>query len=245
MFHSEALKLKRSWVWIICLIIPLLSVTLGALNFARNQEQLDSGWISLSSQAGLFYALIFFSVGSAVILSTIWRPDLNKSNWNGVLCCYQHPWLVFAIKALIGAALIILMHLIFLVLTLATAWLLGVKDIDLGALAADSLVVLIAAFPLAVFQSLLSFLLRSYSWPIGMCLVLCVAGFAVVSSDSVGFLIYLLPQALAAYAIAAPSAAFAIGTASTHLISQCFGAALIQVIAYFGFTIALFKLRQR
>lgn len=245
MLYSEALKLKRSWVWVICLIIPLLSVTLGALNFARNQEQLDSGWISLSSQAGLFYALIFFSVGSAVILSTIWRPDLNKSNWNAVLCSYKKPWAIFAIKALLGAALIVFMHLVFLMLTIATAWALGVKDIELFTVARDSLVVIIAAFPLAVFQSLLSFLLRSYAWPIAVCLVLCVAGFAVVSSDSVGFLIYLLPQPLAAYAIAAPSAAFAIDTATTPLITQCLIAAIIQVIVYFGLSIAVFKLRQR
>lgn len=244
MLQGELLKLKRSWVWVICFLIPLLSVIFGGLNFARNQDQLDKGWESLSAQASLFYALIFFSVGSAVILSTVWREDLKKNNWNAVLCSFNRPWLIFAIKALVGALLIVVMHLVFLLLTVAAGWVLRVHDISINKVIADSAVVLISAVPLAVFQSLISYLTRSYSWPIGIGLVLCVSGFAVVSSESVHFLIYVLPQALAAFAIAAPSAAFYVGDSASHLILDCSTAALIQTVFYFLATVGFFSVRR-
>lgn len=54
MFNVELLKLKRSSVWVIAIILPMLTVVTGGINYWLNQDMLDSGWASLFGQVLMF-----------------------------------------------------------------------------------------------------------------------------------------------------------------------------------------------
>ena len=61
----EALKLRRSSVWVVALILPVLAVVSGSINYMMNQSQLSHGWDSLTSQVFIFYGMFFCSLGIA------------------------------------------------------------------------------------------------------------------------------------------------------------------------------------
>ena len=50
MLRAELIKLKRSSLWVIAVILPLLAVTTGSLNYWGNREVLDQAWASLFGQ---------------------------------------------------------------------------------------------------------------------------------------------------------------------------------------------------
>lgn len=66
MLRAELIKLKRSSLWVIAVILPLLAVTTGSLNYWGNREVLDQAWASLFGQVFLFYGMFLFIHGGGV-----------------------------------------------------------------------------------------------------------------------------------------------------------------------------------
>lgn len=208
MFASEFVKIKRTHLWVVCLCVPLLSVALGTLNLLRNTDQLSKGWDSYSSQTGLFYALVFFSVGSAIIVSIVWSADFRTNNWNLMSSCYKSEIFIFISKGFVSYVAILFMHLLYMLITLSVAVAIRVENIDVtGFFAVSSLVLAIAA-PLAAFQGFISYATRNFSWPVAISVLLCASGFLVVSGQTLASLRFVIPQALGTYALALSSSAF-------------------------------------
>ncbi|MBP3089368.1 hypothetical protein EML15_09475 [Corynebacterium sp. sy017] len=210
MIASELVKIKRTRLWIVCLCVPLLSVVLGTLNFLGNTDQLTNGWDSYSSQTGLFYALVFFSVGSSVIVSTVWSADFRTSNWNLISSCYRSGALIFVAKGFVSYLAIVVMHLLYMLLTLGVAIALSIDGIQVGSFLAVNCLVFAIAAPFAAFQGFLSFATRNFSWPVGISVLLCASGFLVVTGETLASLRFVIPQALGTYTLALSSAAFKI-----------------------------------
>ena len=42
--RAELMKLKRSFIWVVFLILPLISTVMGCANYLQNVEILDSLW---------------------------------------------------------------------------------------------------------------------------------------------------------------------------------------------------------
>lgn len=245
MFASEFLKLKGSYVGVVCLLIPLLASGLGTLNYAHNLDQLEADWSSLTSQASLFYALFFFNLGGAVVLSSVWKDDIRENNWNSLLTCYSQKWKIFVSKVTVGLVLLIVMHIIFIILTALFALSLNIKSIDIGDFLISGLIVIFSAIPLVIIQSMFSFMTRNYALPIGICLALCVTSVAVVTNESMSGLKFVSPQALSTFAIAAPSPSFHIGGSLSSNFITCAIATIVQIAIYSGITILVFKHRLR
>ena len=73
MLRNEISKLRRTQIWVVIVVIPALSVLLGAFNYSQNVEVLTHGWGSYWSQLVLFYGLLLMSLGVAVLASSVWR----------------------------------------------------------------------------------------------------------------------------------------------------------------------------
>ncbi len=58
--RAELMKLKRSFIWVVFLILPLISTVMGCANYLQNVDILDSLWYSLWTQTTLFYSNFFF-----------------------------------------------------------------------------------------------------------------------------------------------------------------------------------------
>lgn len=58
---SEQIKLRRSFIWIAFVLIPLIPALMGTQNYLNNIELLKSEWLSLWTQETLFYSNFFFA----------------------------------------------------------------------------------------------------------------------------------------------------------------------------------------
>lgn len=197
MFRAELIKLKRSTTWLIALVLPLLAVTTGAINVANNAETLDSGWESLTSQAVLFYGLLFFSMGIAIIAATAWRAEHRGTNWNLLLTTTTRPITLVVAKIAVIAVPVAFMQIVLVAATLfAGAFILRLDGTIPWEFTLAGLLAIVAALPLIAVQSLLSMLLKSFGAPIAICLVGCVAAVPAITSAALRPLSFLVPQAI-------------------------------------------------
>ncbi|MGI5211780.1 ABC transporter permease [Plantactinospora sp. CA-290183] len=197
MFRAELVKLKRSTTWLIALVLPFLAVTTAAINVANNPDTLDSGWESFTSQAVLFYGLLFFSMGIGLIAATAWRVEHRGTNWNLLLTTTTRPIALVLAKIAVIAVPVAFMQVVLVIATLFTGtFVLNVDGAIPWKFTLAGLLAIVAALPLIAAQSLLSMLLKSFGAPIAICLVGCVAAVPAITSPTLRPLRYLVPQAL-------------------------------------------------
>ena len=191
---AEAIKLRRSSAWVVAVLLPLLAVITGTVNFIMNRESFE-GWISLSSQITLFYSMMFCSLGIALLASTVWRVEHRGTSWNAMRTTPHSPTAVALAKTLVILAPVLAMQSVLLALT----WLAGITVAGLGpaiptAFVASGLLAALGALPLVAVQSLLSMLMRSFAAPVAVAFLGCVVSFGLLASQNP--LIYLVPQGI-------------------------------------------------
>ena len=191
---AEAIKLRRSSAWVVAVLLPLLAVITGTVNFIMNRESFE-GWISLSSQITLFYSMMFCSLGIALLASTVWRVEHRGTSWNAMRTTPHSPAAVALAKTLVILVPVLAMQGVLLTL----AWLAGIAVAGLGpaiptAFVASGLLATLGALPLVAVQSLLSMLMRSFAAPVAVAFLGCVVGFGLLASQNP--LIYLVPQGI-------------------------------------------------
>lgn len=191
---AEAIKLRRSSAWVVAVLLPLLAVITGTVNFIMNRESFE-GWISLSSQITLFYSMMFCSLGIALLASTVWRVEHRGTSWNAMRTTPHSPAAVALAKTLVILVPVLAMQGVLLTL----AWLAGIAVAGLGpaiptAFVASGLLAALGALPLVAVQSLLSMLMRSFAAPVAVAFLGCVVSFGLLASQNP--LIYLVPQGI-------------------------------------------------
>ena len=192
---AEAIKLKRSSVWAVTILLPLLAVITGSLNFKMNREAFLQGWVSLTSQMTLFYAMMFCSLGVALLASTVWRVEHRGTSWNAMRTTPHTPAAVALAKTLVLFAPLLVMQVILVVL----AWISGTFFMGLGpampmSFTVSALLGVLAAAPLVAVQSLLSMLMRSFAAPVAVAFIGCAVGFGLAAAQSP--LAYVIPQGI-------------------------------------------------
>ena len=191
---AEAIKLRRSSAWVVAVLLPLLAVITGTVNFIMNRESFE-GWISLSSQITLFYSMMFCSLGIALLASTVWRVEHRGTSWNAMRTTSHSPTAVALAKTLVILVPVLAMQVVLLALT----WLAGAIVAGLGpaipiAFVASTLLATLGALPLVALQSLLSMLMRSFAAPVALAFVGCVIAFGLMLRQSI--VSYAVPQGI-------------------------------------------------
>ena len=180
--RAELLKLRRSAVWIIVVVLPLFAVVTGTVNYVLNVGELSSTWSSYWSQVTLFYGLLYLSIGVAVLASTLWRME-HRGNWPRLLAAPVSPGSILTAKLAALALLVVVMQAVLI----ATGWIAGILAAGLPpALPANVLLVLalsaLPAIAVAALQSLLSMLIRSFAAPVMLAVLGCVLGLGIILS---------------------------------------------------------------
>lgn len=180
--RAELLKLRRSAVWIIVVVLPLFAVVTGTVNYVLNVGELSSTWSSYWSQVTLFYGLLYLSIGVAVLASTLWRME-HRGNWPRLLAAPVSPGSILTAKLAALALLVVVMQAVLI----ATGWIAGILAAGLSpALPANVLLVLalsaLPAIAVAALQSLLSMLIRSFAAPVMLAVLGCVLGLGIILS---------------------------------------------------------------
>lgn len=210
MLRAEFLKLKRSTIWLIGFLLPLLAVVSGTVNLANNTDTLDSGWESFTSQVTLFYGLLFYSIGIGLLAASVWRMEHRGTNWNLLLTATRQPVrLVLAKIAVIMAPVAFMQLLLVGGTVISGAFVLGLDGAVPWRFVLVGAIAVAAALPLIALQSLLSMLLKSFAAPVAVCLLGCVAGVASVTSEALRPLSFVWPQGINTRALNLGSTALA------------------------------------
>ena len=83
--RAEFLKLRRSYVWLAMLILPVLSAGLATANYLNNLGMLTDQWYSRWTQHALFYCALFAPALTGVYCAYVCRLEHLNRNWNAVM----------------------------------------------------------------------------------------------------------------------------------------------------------------
>ncbi len=194
MLRNEISKLRRTQIWVVIVVIPALSVLLGAFNYSQNVEVLTHGWGSYWSQLVLFYGLLLMSLGVAVLASSVWRAEHRNHGWNQLLTSQRRPGRVLLAKIAVLGLLAAAMQVVLVCLGLLVGAALRVPGSPPVVMLVATVLSVVPALAVAAWQSLLSMLVRNFAAPIGVALLGGVVSFGLVASQSP--LAYLFPPAL-------------------------------------------------
>lgn len=234
MIRAELLKLKRSLVWVVVPILPILAVVSGGVNYVMNREVLVGGWDSLVSQVTLFYGMIFYSVGVAMVASASWRPEHRSSTWSFALASGSSRLRLFLAKSLVMMLPVTAIQLCLIAFTQVFGTVVGMRGVLPTWFVYSMLLVVIVSVPLVLFQSLVSMLLKSFAAPIAICLFICVGSFGATAAG--GLLATLagrcVPQGMVTQAMLLGSSALTNAGALTPAAAAPFvaAAALVSVL---------------
>lgn len=229
-------------------LLPVLAVVTGSINYVNNPGTLGRNWASFSSQVTLFYGLIFYSVGVSLIVSSLWRIEHRGNNWNSLLSNTERLGSLLLTKMFVAFILTLGMQIVLIVISLVSGLL--IVDVPEGSpanLILVSMFAVIGAMPLIALQTLLSVFLRSFAAPVVVCILGCVVGIASVTSVTLRPLSYILPQGLITQTMSLGSTALT-GSGGLNILDAlalALCSAITFGIIYFINVLAIKKLRLR
>lgn len=240
---AELIKLKRSLSWPVVVLLPIAVTVLGAATNLARGEQPDDGWHTVWLQSVGFHGLFPLAIGIAILGSLVWRSEHRGSNWNALMSGPTSSLSIVVAKSTVVAGLAALMQLIML----AVVVVIGRGAFGLpGRLPAEylwtTLVIIVATVPLAVLQSGLSMLLRSFAAPVAVALV--GAGVSVVALMVLGDLAVVSPYGLATRATQLGTGTFSDpGTVTASNVVTILVAAAALTVALIATTTAILERR--
>ncbi len=180
---NENRKIRRSVIWLACLLLPVLSIVMGTGNYLMNQEILQSEWYSLWTQVSLFYSTFFYAPLVGLCAAYLWRLEYFGHNWN---CLMTMP--VPVRDLFLGKMFVLCKLTIFTQVWMMALYYLAGRYAHLsGAIPGEilwwALRGTLAAFAVGALQLFLSLLIRNFAIPIGIALLGGVFGLLVPNAD--------------------------------------------------------------
>lgn len=196
---ADMIKLRRSPVWIVFLLMPFIPAVLGTANYLANIEILQNGWYSLWTQHTLFTSYIFMPVTLGVYCAYLMRLEHVNNNWNKVLAMPANPALFFLSKVIIASVMLFFTAVWIAVLFIVSGRLTGISAPMPPELWQWILGGVLGGMVMISMQMLLSFAVKSFALPVGISLA---GGFSGMVCLSKGFG-HIYPYSLMAYGMEA------------------------------------------
>ena len=181
--RAELIKLKRSFIWIVFLILPILSTLMGCFNYLQNIDILTDGWYALWTQATLFYSNFFFPPLIALYCAYLWRLENFNHNRNALMTSPIHISVLYSAQFLAVAVVVLLTQLYVGVLYVISGLAVGMQGLPPAEIFYWLLRGSLGGLSIAALQLFLSSIIRSFAVPIAIALLAGVGGLAVVNTD--------------------------------------------------------------
>lgn len=242
---AETIKLHRSMVWVFAVLLPLLAVVTGTVNYRANQGVLSSGWEAFMGQVTVFYGLFFYSIGVALVCAAVWRPEHRGSSWNAMRTTPAGAVRVAVAKTLVCVVPVAVMQT---VLT-ALAWASGVLVLRLDGAPPASVLIdgalgVLAALPLIALQSLLAMVLASFGAPVALGLLGTMVGLGL--SYAGGPLVTVWPSALVTRALSLGTSALATaGTVGWGAVGEVLRGTVLSGLVFWALLVLVARRRER
>lgn len=194
--RAEFLKLKRSLSWTVVVLLPVAMVISGVVTTLVNGAQLGDGWHTMWLRSVVFYGLFPLALGIGILASLVWRVEHRGGNWNALMSGPTPSVRIVAAKATVVAVLAAAMQAVLLIAVIVVGKLaFGLPGILPPEYFALSGLIVLACTPVAVLQSGLSMLMRSFAAPIAVAFLGAGAS-AVLLLAKINASIFVIPYAL-------------------------------------------------
>ncbi|WP_043636900.1 ABC transporter permease [Nonomuraea candida] len=177
--RAEFLKLKRSLSWTVVVLLPVAMVIAGAVNTLVSGSRPEDGWHTMWLRSVVFHGLFPLAIGIGILASLVWRVEHRGGNWNALMSGPTSALRIMASKAVVVAVLAAAMQAVLLLTVVVIGVVVfAIPGLPPGRYVGVSLLIMLACVPVAVLQSGLSMLMRSFAGPIAVAFL--GAGAAVV-----------------------------------------------------------------
>lgn len=181
--RAELMKLKRSFIWVVFLLLPIISTVMGCANYLQNVEILDSLWYSLWTQTTLFYSNFFYGPLIAVYCAYLWRVENFNHNRNALMTApIQVPVLYLSQFLAIGCVTLLTQ------LWVGALYFISGRAVGMtGFPPPETFIWLlrgcVGGLAIAALQLLLSSVIRSFALPIAIALLGSIGGLLFSAKD--------------------------------------------------------------
>ncbi|MDN5307628.1 MAG: lantibiotic transport system permease protein [Eubacteriaceae bacterium] len=168
---TEWIKIKKSPIWLIFFLIPLIPAVMGTFNYLQNLEILTDGWYSLWSQHTIFMGYFFLPPMIGAYSAYLWRLEHFNHNWNRIFTMPQPPLHLYLAKLFIVSLMVFLTQCWVGLLFFISGKLIGIIQPFPAEMLVWLLMATLGGIIIASIQLCLSMVIRSFSIPIGIALM--------------------------------------------------------------------------
>ena len=201
LYQAERMKLKRSPVWLVFLIVPMVPAFLGTMNYVINKEILQSEWYSLWTQHTLFTSYFFLPILLGFYCSYLMRIEKNNHNLTKLLTLPISRKQLFLAKLLSAGKIILLSQAWIGVLFLLSGKFVGMRaKPPVWELTVWCLFGALGALVIEALQLIISLFCDSFALPVGISFAGGLTGLLAMAKGGYG---HIYPYSLMAYGMAA------------------------------------------
>ncbi|WP_318619394.1 ABC transporter permease [Priestia megaterium] len=183
----EKLKLKRSKLWILYILGPLIGVTLAYTNFYNNYKLFvqpgDNEWIEAWTQVAIFMGPFVLPIMVGVYAAFVCRSEHVSGGWKHLLALPVQRTKIFLGKFLITATMVAVTLFIVLILFLGFGLVKGVNgELPMLTLIGYCIKGFLACLPLMLLQLIISIRSKTFGIPLAISIVFTLPAIIVAST---------------------------------------------------------------
>lgn len=184
MYRSEWMKIRRSFVWLLLLVSPLVAALLGLLESDREGE---FPWLIALSMMAALHAMLFLPLLTGVYAALVCRYEHIGGGWKQLLALPVTRTQVYFVKFALIMGMVALTQLLFLGVLLLVGAALGFSEPPpWQTLLASVAGGWIATLPLAALQLAVSTAWPSFAAPLAVNVVMTLPNVLIVYSEDYG-----------------------------------------------------------
>ncbi|WP_159883592.1 ABC transporter permease [Paenibacillus puerhi] len=185
MIRSEWLKLRRTVIWMLAAVSPLLAASIGFFEGERAQD--SSAWLILLSEMSVLHAMLFLPLLTGVYAALVCRYEHIGGGWKQMLALPVTRSQVFLVKLGFVVLLLVITQLLFLGSLLLVGMALGLASpIPWIVLLRSLLGGLLACLPLAAMQLGISMAWSSFAAPLAVNAIFTLPNMLITNSADYG-----------------------------------------------------------
>ncbi|AWB45572.1 MrsE [Paenibacillus sp. CAA11] len=185
--YVERLKLKRSKLWLLYIIGPLLGVFLAYINFFKNYDLFmqpgDNEWIEVWTQVALFMGPFVLPIMVGIYAALVCRSEHIGGGWKQLLALPIKHSEIFLGKFLTVVKMVVISMLILLIFFIGFGYLKGVEgSIPFFKILGFMIRGILACLPLILLQLIISIRAKTFGIPLAVSIVFTLPAIIVAST---------------------------------------------------------------
>ncbi|MFC5703922.1 ABC transporter permease [Cohnella faecalis] len=184
MFRSEWLKIRRSVIWLLVAVSPLIASMFGFMDSGVETGE-RFPWIEALMMMSILHAMLFLPLLTGIYAALVCRYEHAGGGWKTMLSLPVTRTRVYVVKFAVIMMMLAATQALFLLAVIFVGTLHGFSDpVPWKALLVSVAWGWIACLPLAALQLFVSVAFQSFAAPLAVNVVLTLPNILVVNSDT-------------------------------------------------------------